>query len=380
VGGANNLKTLENARQYRYVLSALTRLSDLSTSARAALFRDPDRLRALSSGGIPGGIDGRTADALSRLDWNAYEAADRKAEASGARILGFGEEGYPEALTHLADPPPALYALGSPECLAVPCVALVGARQATVYGRNVAETLAADLARSGVTVVSGLARGIDAASHEGSLAVPGRAAAVLGTGIDRVYPAENGPLQRRMVEGGGLVLTEYPPGTAPRKWHFPQRNRIIAGLCWGVVVVEAEERSGSLITARMALESDREVLAVPHAVTSRAGIGPNALIHDGARLVRRAEDILELMPAHLKARLHISRAPGGIGAPPVSAEAAGLLERMPCDAAVGLDALAADASLEMPRLMALLLELQMAGLCVELPGMRYARRSLPKTS
>jgi DNA processing protein len=299
-------------------------------------------------------------------------------EGRGVHILALGEPGYPEALADLSDPPPALFLMGDPRCLERTCVAVVGSRLSTAYGQNVAQMLGEDLAKAGCTVVSGLARGIDAFAHRGSLVTPGSAVAVMATGIDHIYPSEHEPLAHSIVGAGGAILTEAPPGTPPVPRLFPVRNRIIAGLSWAVVVVEATERSGSLITARLALESGRELFAVPHNITSRTGVGPNTLLQKGARLVQQASDILDEMPAYLKERLAPEGEPGVAtpGAPAVSQDAGTLLATLRPDEPLGVDALALATGMGASRLLTLLLELQVAGLCSQAPGGRYVRSKM----
>jgi DNA processing protein len=236
-----------------------------------------------------------------------------------------------------------------------------------------------DLAQAGLTVVSGLARGVDTAAHEGSLAVAGHAVAVLGTGLDVPYPRENEPLMRRIAAEGGAVTSEFPPGTPPAPRNFPQRNRVIAGLSWGVLVVEATERSGALITARFATETDREVFAVPHNITSRTGIGPNTLIQKGAKLTQRAQDILEEVPlslrCNLKPVLDTAENPAILTLSDAGKRLFGALQP---DSGRSLDALCTDTGLSTSGALAALFDLQMAGLCVELPGARYALKRPPK--
>ena len=217
---------------------------------------------------------------------------------------------FPGLLGAIHDPPPQLFLRGGGDCglLSEPCVAIVGARSCSSYGRSVARSLARELASSGLVVVSGMARGVDGEAHRGALDAGGRTVAVLGCGIDRDYPAAHAELARRICERG-LAASEYEPGIEPAPWRFPARNRIIAGLCRATVVVEARERSGALITADFALEEGREVLAVPGEITSSLSAGTNALIRLGATPVTRAEDVLEsygLEP--------VPRAPGPMGA------------------------------------------------------------------
>ncbi|MGL4311750.1 MAG: DNA-processing protein DprA [Paracoccaceae bacterium] len=226
------------------------------------------------------------------------EAEIAAAHAAGARALFFGAPDYPQALADLPDAPPVLWARGDPEHAARPMVALVGARNASSLGTRMASRLAQGLSDAGFAVVSGLARGIDAAAHGATLDGGGSTVAVMAGGVDVIYPAENAALMARIAKGG-LCLSEQPMGLAPLARHFPLRNRIVSGLCRAVVVVEAAARSGSLITARAALDQGREVFAVPgHPFDARAS-GCNMLIRDGATLVRGPDDVLAALGASL---------------------------------------------------------------------------------
>lgn len=220
----------------------------------------------------------------------AHRALDQAAVA-GAQVIPLGRSGYPERLAHIADPPIVLWGAGDVTVLEAPIVALVGSRRATPAGLAAARRLAGDLARAGLVVASGLAYGIDAAAHEGALDAGGRTVAVLGSGVDVVYPRLHEGLAER-IRWSGCLVSELPPGASPHPRHFPLRNRIISGLSLAVVIVEAAERSGSLITARLALEQGREVLAVPGPVVSGCHRGCHALIKDGAGLVETAGDVL----------------------------------------------------------------------------------------
>ncbi len=210
------------------------------------------------------------------------------------RWLSRDDGRFPRRLSSIHDPPPGLFLRGSatPELLSEPSVAVVGARSCTDYGAQVARSLGRELAAAGVVVVSGLARGIDGWAHRGALDAAGKTVAVLGCGIDRDYPRAHAALAQRVAESG-LLVSEYPPGVAPAPWRFPARNRIVAGLCAATVVVEARERSGALITADLALEEGREVLAVPGEITSSLSRGTNALIRLGSIPVTGVDDVLE---------------------------------------------------------------------------------------
>ncbi len=240
---------------------------------------------------IPG-IGPKTADHIrSFSDWGKAEREVARAGTLGVAIVTCEDPLYPRNLLNIYDYPPFLYVKGS-LCPEEICVAIVGSRLASVYGRYVTEKISRELALKGITVVSGLARGIDAAAHRGALAGKGRTIAVLGCGLDIVYPPENEALAADIAAHGALV-TEFPFGTPPNAPNFPARNRIISGISLGVVVVEAGEKSGSLITARIAAEQGRSVFAVPGAIEAAGSRGTNRLIKQGAKLIENVEDILE---------------------------------------------------------------------------------------
>jgi DNA processing protein len=233
----------------------------------------------------------RFARFLASFDAAGYLAS---LQSGGIRWLGRGDRSFPQRLASIVDPPPGLFLRGSApvELLAEPAVAIVGARSCSDYGAHVARSLARDLAAAGVVVVSGLARGVDGWAHRGALEGGRPTVAVLGCGIDRDYPRAHSQLARQ-VAATGLVVSEYPPGVAPTPWRFPARNRIVAGLCVATVVVEAREQSGALITADLALEEGRDVLAVPGEITSTLSRGTNALLRLGATPATCAADVLE---------------------------------------------------------------------------------------
>src|SRR5919112_1684681 len=230
---------------------------------------------------------------------------ERVRALADADVLALDDGAYPQLLREIPDPPVTLYVRGRwAECLDAPCVAIVGSRRCSTYGQNVALLLARELASRGVCVVSGLARGIDAAAHRGALEAGGRTVAVLGTGVDEVYPRDHKKLAAEILEKGGALVSQFPLSTPPIPENFPYRNRIISGLSLGVVLVEAAENSGSLITARLAMEQNREVYAVPGNITSRNSFGTNYLIKGaGAKLVQQWQDVASELPLEIAARL-----------------------------------------------------------------------------
>lgn len=234
----------------------------------------------------------------------ATEEIERVREMD-ADILVLDDGVYPALLREIQDPPVTLYVKGNwMECIDDACIALVGSRRCSTYGANAANMIARDLAQRGVTIVSGLARGIDAAAHRGTLEANGKTVAVLGTGIDQVYPRDHKKLVDEILEKGGAIVSEFPLGTPPAPQNFPYRNRVISGLSLGICVVEASEQSGSLITARLAIEQNREVFAVPGNITSKNSFGTNYLIKSaGAKLVQQWQDIASELPQDIAARL-----------------------------------------------------------------------------
>jgi DNA processing protein len=243
------------------------------------------------------GLERRTIASLRQLRRRTSpDGAVQRLERLGIGALTLLDVDYPTALRQIADPPPVLFVRGRLEPTDEPAVALVGTRQATPYGRAVAERLAAELGRAGVTVTSGLARGIDTAAHRAALEAGGRTLAVLANGLDQVYPPQNEHLARRIVEQrAGALVAELPPGVPPDAVNFPRRNRIIAGLSRVTVIVEADVRSGALITADFALEQGREVMAVPGSIMSRMSRGTHELLKQGASPVTGAEDVLQVL-------------------------------------------------------------------------------------
>lgn len=289
-------------------------------------------------------------------------------ERSGVRLVTAFDEEYPPALREISDPPFLLYALGRLERLRLPAVAIVGSRDASRYGRDVAFRLARELSSAGVAVVSGFARGVDAAAHEAALEGPGGTIAVLGCGLDVEYPREHGRLKERLA-GEHLLLSEHPLGAEPRPQNFPTRNRIIAGLSSGVVVVEASRRSGSLITARLANDFGRDVFAVPGSIFSDTSVGTHALLRDGAILCRGAEDVLaELFPSVGPQRL---AAVAALPAAELSAEARRIFEALSREESLSAEDLAQSLDLPAATVLASLFELEGAGIAAPVASGRY---------
>lgn len=264
---------------------------------------------------------------------------------------------YPPLLAELHDPPAQLYVRGDVEILSQPAVAIVGARSCSAYGAQVARSVAGELAAAGLIVVSGLARGIDAEAHRGTLGVGGRTVAVLGCGIDRDYPRSHAELARR-IRAEGAVISEYPPGIEPAPWRFPARNRIISGLCAATVVVEARERSGALITADFALELGREVFAVPGEITSGLSAGTNDLLRQGAAPLLSAADVLAALGVQEEVR----------PLPPLS-PAGGQVLRMLAEGPRDADAVSRSSGRSTAEVAAVLVELELAGLVHEAEGL-----------
>lgn len=320
------------------------------------------------------GLDRERAKAL--LSPSLRDEAGRVLEwltKKGYFVLTRDDPAYPPALLEIFDPPEVLYGAGDPAVLSEPAVAIVGARRPTPYGRAVAEWLARDLAGRGLVVVSGMALGIDSLAHWGALA-GGKTVAVLGSGLARVYPRENKALFRKIAENGAVV-TEFPPEVPPLGFHFPLRNRIISGLSLAVVVVEAAERSGSLITARLALEQGREVLAVPGNVTSELSRGCHWLVKSGAKLVETWEDVVEEFPSPLRERFLRPAAGEKKEMPVLRPEERLIYERLKTDGLTHVDELAEEVGLSVSEILALLLELELKGFVRQAPG-KYFQRSL----
>ncbi len=312
----------------------------------------------------------------------AEEELERLAKTD-AQLLTFGDARYPARLREIPDPPVLLYIRGSLEAVRDFSISMVGTRRPTPYGSGVTLRLARDLAQRNFVIVSGMARGIDSAAHKGALEANGRTVAVFGTGIDVIYPRYNAHLAEQILERGAWV-SEFPLGTSPQPENFPIRNRMISGLSLGTVVVEGAEYSGSLITARLAADQNREVFAVPGNITTAQSFGPNHLIKSGVKLVDCWQDVLEELPAEIRNRL----------APPTAENEAATSEPRSAslfdasftadqkavfgilknDEPLFIDSIYGDLDLAPPRILTALLELEMSGMIRQLPGKNFLRR------
>jgi DNA processing protein len=305
---------------------------------------------------------------LARSLISRAETARAAAARRGIQVIAWNEPAFPAALLTLTDLPPALWFRGRLDALDDVAVAIVGSRAASAVAIETASQIAADLASRGITVVSGLARGVDSAAHRGAMQT-GRTAAVLGSGVDRMYPPEHESLAAQIV-GSGVVISEYPPGMPPLPHHFPQRNRLISGLSRAVVVIEANEKSGSLITAACALEQGRDVMAVPGNVLSGRSRGAHALIRDGAKIVEHADDIVdELWPqatSPASAQSEVSTRPSGVSVDPI-------LRRMEAGQAYDVDGLSALSGLASVKLLSRLIDLELQGRVRRVGGGRFMR-------
>ncbi|MBV8658097.1 MAG: DNA-protecting protein DprA [Burkholderiales bacterium] len=351
-------------------LTLVPGIGTVTTLRLLAAFRTPENVLGATVSALSGYLTQKQALALQ-----AGPAPDELARTlawlgePGNRLLTLADSAYPAKLLEITDPPPVLYVKGDAALLSAASVAVVGSRNATPQGIQNAAAFARDLSKRGWTIVSGMALGIDTAAHEGALDGPGSTVAVVGTGLDIVYPARNHALAHRIV-AGGVIVSEYPLGTPAKAANFPRRNRLISGLARGVLVVEAALQSGSLITAREAAEQGREVFAIPGSIHSPLAKGCHQLIRQGAKLVETAQDILE----ELGAPPNVQTAPTAQTeiAPPVDEGEIAILEALGHDPVDG-DTLLARAGLTPDRAYAILLTLELDGRVAKLPGNRYQR-------
>lgn len=308
-----------------------------------------------------------------------------KIKELGGDVLILDDGSYPYLLREIADPPITLYVKGDWQaCFDAPCIAVVGSRRCSTYGENASEMLSRDLAERGICIISGLARGIDSAAHRGAIRAKGKTIAVLGTGIDNVYPKENAKLVDEILENGGAIVSQFPLETPPLKDNFPYRNRIISGLSLGVLIVEASERSGSLITARLAMEQNREVFAVPGNITSKNSFGTNYLIKSGAKLVQQWQDVVAELPSEISAAILPPKIIDSVEKDESKQQEltpAGLSENeqkiwslLSADETAHIDVLLEKSNLSFGDLNKVLFDLEMRELVRVLPGKHYAKK------
>jgi DNA processing protein len=354
-------------------LSRVKGLGCVSFKKLASHFANPTDAFSASAAELER-IEGLDKDAIAGLAgfsaWQQVREEVRRVHEAGVTILPFADPLYPARLRSIADPPPVLYLKGNLRPEDEKAVAVVGSRSASDYGRRVTRDLCHGLAALGFTVVSGMARGIDGTAHETALNSGGRTIAVLGSGVDRAYPPEHQDLYRHISERGA-VISEFPLGTRPVAFNFPARNRLIAGLSLGVVVVEATEKSGSLITAALAAEQGREVFAVPGEVGSSRSRGAHRLIRQGAKLVERVEDIVEEIAPQLITSQGFAVKPEQRLLPPsASAEARKIFEML-AERPLQIDQVIQTSGFSSARVAEILLELELGGFLRQLPGKRY---------
>jgi DNA processing protein len=337
-------------------------------------------LTELEASGLPAAV---CQSVFAQAGLKEAEKEIEAAEKAGCQLIDFESSAYPPLLRQIEDPPLVLYVKGDVQALSGHCLAVVGSRRASAYGLQVARRLSRDLAERNLVIVSGLARGIDSAAHHGALEGKGKTIAVQGRGMDGIYPAENRRLADKIAESG-VIISEFPLGTGPTPENFPIRNRVISGLSLGVLVVEASEYSGSLITARLAAEHNREVFAVPGNITTAQSFGPNHLIKQGAKLVGEWMDIVEEFPPEVRMQLLPSGKAsddgqgvddsGRLFEESLTPEQKKVFEALRVDEALFVDSILDSVTLPQAQVMQVLLELEMNGLVRQLPGKNFIRK------
>ena len=356
-----------------FALSRIKGLGCVSVKRLAGQFADPRSIFAASRSALEQ-VEDLSADAIDGIinfqRWAAMDEEIGRIYDAGITLIGYSDRNYPGRLRTIADPPPLLYVKGELKEVDDRAVAVVGSRSASDYGRRVARDLARGLADVGFTVVSGMARGIDGMAHEAALNAGGRTLAVLGSGVERAYPPEHGKLYER-ISGQGALISELPLGTRPLAFNFPARNRLISGVALGVVVVEATEKSGSLITASLAVEQGREVFAVPGEIGSSRSRGAHRLIRQGATLVESVDDILEEIAPQLLPQRGTALAKPLTLPPNVSTEARVIFSLLQVGS-LQVDEVIERSGLVAPRVLQILLELELQGFVRQLPGNKYA--------
>jgi len=322
-----------------------------------------------------------TAVAQAVFKKQAFKRAEKELvsirEIENCLLLSWTEPEYPQTLLQIYDPPVLLYVRGDLQVLNQPSISIVGTRRPTLYGTQMAERLGREIAARGVVVVSGMARGVDAIAHQGAMTVNGRAIGVLGTGINVCYPKENKKLYEKVLERGAIV-SEFPLGTHPAPENFPIRNRIVAGMPSGVVVVEGAQYSGSLITARLAMEFGREVFGVPGNVTQAVSFAPNQLIRQGAKLVTNGADVIEDLPTPVRAALVQAEQPEAeqrnlLVAASLNSSEKKIYDLLNSDEAVHIDDIVERSGLNSSEVLATLFDLEMKGIVRQMPGKQFTK-------
>ncbi len=364
---------MSNANERWIALGQVKGLGGVGFKKLAAHFADPTEAFAASANELAAieGLDKEAIDGLvSFAQWDRIEQESRRIRDEGVTLVRFSDAAYPLRLRMIADPPPLLYVKGEIRAEDERAVAVVGSRSASDYGRRVARDLCRGLASVGFTVISGMARGIDGAAHEATLDAGGRTFAVLGCGVDLIYPPEHSLLYRQISERGA-VISALPMGARPMAFHFPARNRLISGLSLGVVVVEATEKSGSLITAALALEQGREVFAVPGEVGASRSRGAHRLIRQGAKLVESVEDIIEEIAPQLLANRRGSTGEAKRTLWPTASEDTRKIFALLQQGSLQIDQVIEGSGCSPSRVSEILLELELQGYLRQLPGKRY---------
>jgi DNA processing protein len=343
-------------------------------------FGSPDDVFRASPGDLEAcHLPAQTTQAIVKKQ--AFKRAEKELanvrKIAGCGLLNWTDPEYPQTLLQIYDPPVLLYVRGDPQVLNLPSLSIVGTRRPTLYGTQMAQRLGRDLAARGLVIVSGMARGIDAIGHQGAMDAHGRAIGILGTGIDVCYPKENKKLYEKVLERGAII-SEFPLRTHPAPENFPVRNRIVAGLPLGVVVVEGAQYSGSLITSRLAMEFGREVFGVPGNATQPVSFAPNQLIKQGAKLVTCAEDVIEELSTPVRAALVQAEQPEAeqrnlLAAAALSGSEKKLYELLNAEVPMHIDEIVERSGLNSSEVLATLFDLEMKGIVRQLPGKQFSK-------
>jgi DNA processing protein len=358
---------------YWLALNYLPDIGPVAARRLVSAFGSPERVFQMPADELKkaGGVGEKRSQGIAAFNqWDLVRKEIDLADKKGVKLVTLHDAGYPEGLRNIHDAPVVLYVKGDLRAADKYAVAMVGSRTSTNYGIQTAERMSHKLASSGLTVVSGMARGIDTAAHKGALKAGGRTLAVLGSGIDVPYPSSNRGLMRA-IESSGAVISEFPLGTPPNKENFPRRNRIISALSFGVVVVEAARDSGSLITAAYALDQGREVFAVPGNITSGNSRGTNDLIKKGAKLVESAEEVIEELRPQLKGVLREDAAVPGKSLPEMTDDEKALYQYLDSEPK-HIDTITREKSMTTGKALSLLLNLELKGVIRQTEGKRFS--------